>query len=59
VRFTWIVGDWFTAPDVMLGSCAIRMRADGTLLGFATIEAYAERCLAPNAYRRARVRCRS
>lgn len=49
----WIVGDRFTAADVMLGSCAIRMRAVGTLPESSTIEAYADRCAARDGYRRA------
>ncbi len=49
----WIVGDRFTAADVMLGSCAIGMRAKGTLPGSPVLEAYAARCAAREAYRRA------
>lgn len=50
----WIVGDRFTAADVMLGSCAVGMRAGGTLPESPALEAYADRCLARDAYRRAR-----
>ncbi len=49
----WIVGDRFTAADVMLGSCAIGMRADGTLPESPALEAYADRCMAREPYRRA------
>ena len=49
----WILGDRFTAADVMLGSCAIAMRAGGTLPGSAVLEAYADRCAARDGYRRA------
>ncbi len=49
----WIVADRFTAADVMLGSCAIGMRADGTLPESAVLESYADRCAARDAYRRA------
>ncbi len=50
---TWIAGDCFTAADVMLGSCAIAMRMNGTLPNSSALEAYADRCLARDAYQRA------
>lgn len=49
----WILGDRFTAADVMLGSCAIGMRAGGTLPVSPALEAYADRCAARDGYRRA------
>ncbi len=49
----WILGDRFTAADVMLGSCAIGMRAAGTLPASPVLEAYADRCASRDGYRRA------
>ena len=49
----WILGDRFTAADVMLGSAAVSMRNAGSLPESPPIEAYAERCSAREAYRRA------
>lgn len=49
----WILGDTFTAADVMLGSSVVFMRMFDMLPDSATLEAYAERCLARPAYRRA------
>ncbi len=50
---TWVVGDRFTAADAMLGSCAIGMRAAGTLPESPVLETYADRCAVREAYRRA------
>ena len=50
---SWIVGDRFSAADVMLGSCAVGMRTGGTLPESPALETYADRCLARDAYRRA------
>ena len=49
----WILGDTFSAADVMLGSSVVFMRMFDMLPDSATLEAYAERCLARPAYRRA------
>ena len=49
----WILGDRFTAADVMLGSCALTMRSEGTLPNSTVLEAYADRCLARGARQRA------
>ncbi|MXX76298.1 MAG: glutathione S-transferase family protein [Holophagales bacterium] len=48
----WILGDRFTAADVMLGSSALAMRSEGTLPDSAVLEAYADRCLGREACRR-------
>lgn len=49
----WILGDTFSAADVMLGSSAVFLRAFGMLPESPTLEAYADRCLARPAYARA------
>lgn len=49
----WILGDRFTAADVMLGSSAVFMRMFGMLPETENIGAYADRCLARPAYRKA------
>jgi glutathione S-transferase len=49
----WILGDRFSAADVMVGSSAVFMRQFGMLPPNKTIEAYADRCLARPAYQRA------
>ena len=49
----WILGERFSAADVMLGSSAVFMREFGLLPASKAIEAYSERCLARDAYRRA------
>lgn len=43
-RGPWILGEQFTAADVMLGSSAIFMRQFGVLPASPTLEAYADRC---------------
>ena len=50
---SWILGERFTAADVMLGSNALTMRSEGTLPNSTVLEAYADRCLAREAYQRA------
>jgi glutathione S-transferase len=50
---TWILGDRFSAADVMLGSSALTMRSNGTLPNSTLLNAYADRCLTRGAYRRA------
>lgn len=49
----WILGDRFTAADVMLGSSAVFLRAFNMLPGSESIEAYADRCLSRPAYKKA------
>lgn len=49
----WILGDNFTAADVMLGSSAVFMRMFEMLPDTRNIDAYAERCLARPAFQRA------
>ncbi len=50
---TWILGDRFTAADVMLGSSAIFLGMFNMLPETRNIDAYAERCLARPANQRA------
>lgn len=52
-RGPWIMGETFTAADVMLGSSANFMRAFKILPENATLDAYIDRCLARPAYQRA------
>jgi glutathione S-transferase len=49
----WIVGDHFTAADVMLGSSAIFLRMFEMLPDTENLNAYADRCLARPANQRA------
>ena len=49
----WILGDAFSAADVMLGSSAIFLRMFGMLPDSPTLEAYADRCLERPAWARA------
>ena len=49
----WILGDRFTAADVMLGSSAVFMRMFEMLPETRNIGAYADRCLARPAYAKA------
>ena len=49
----WIVGDRFTAADVMLGSSAVFMRMFDMLPESNNLNAYADRCLARPANQRA------
>lgn len=49
----WILGDTFTAADVMLGSSIVFMRTFDMLPDSAGLSAYADRCLARPAYRKA------
>lgn len=50
---TWILGDTFTAADVMLGSSVVFMRMFDMLPGSDALSSYADRCLARPAYQRA------
>ena len=49
----WILGDRFTAADVMLGSSAVFMRMFEMLPETKNIGAYADRCLARPAFQKA------
>lgn len=49
----WILGDQFSAADVMLGSSAVFLRMFGMLPESEVLEAYADRCLTRPAYRKA------
>jgi glutathione S-transferase len=49
----WILGDTFTAADVMLGSSVVFMRMFDMLPDSEELSAYADRCLARHAYQRA------
>ncbi len=49
----WILGDDFTAADVMLGSSAVFLRAFNMLPASKNIEAYADRALSRPAYKAA------
>lgn len=49
----WILGDRFTAADVMLGSSAVFLRMFDMLPDTKNIAAYADRCLARPAYQKA------
>ena len=49
----WILGEQFTAADVMLGSSAIFLRQFNMLPDTQNIGAYADRCVARDAYQRA------
>jgi glutathione S-transferase len=50
---SWILGETFTAADVMLGSSVVFMRMFDMLPDSAVLGAYADRCLARPAYQRA------
>ncbi len=49
----WILGDKFSAADIMCGSSACFMKQFGMLPASKPLEAYAERCMARPAYQRA------
>jgi glutathione S-transferase len=49
----WILGDQFTAADVMLGSSAVFLRAFDMLPESVVLSEYADRCLARPAYQKA------
>lgn len=49
----WILGDRFTAADVMLGSSVVFMRMFDMLPDSPVLAGYADRCLARPAYQRA------
>lgn len=50
---SWILGDEFTAADVMLGSSAVFLRMFDMLPESAVLGAYADRCLARPAHQKA------
>lgn len=49
----WVLGDTFTAADVMLGSSVVFMRMFDMLPESAALSGYADRCLARPAYQKA------
>ena len=49
----WVLGEEFTAADVMLGSSVIFMQLFGVLPAVPRLAAYADRCMARPAYRKA------
>ncbi|MDH3748595.1 MAG: glutathione S-transferase [Gammaproteobacteria bacterium] len=49
----WILGDQFTAADVMLGSSAVFLRMFDMLPDSAVLGAYADRCFGRDAYQKA------
>lgn len=49
---TWILGEQFTAADVMLGSSTVFLRLFKMLPDSPVLEAYADRCLARPAYQK-------
>lgn len=49
----WVIGERFTAADVMLGSSVVFMRMFEMMPDSAVLGAYADRCLARPAYQRA------
>ena len=50
---TWILGDQFTAADIMLGSSTVFLRAFDMLPDSEVLVEYADRCLARPAYQKA------
>ncbi len=49
----WILGDAFSAADVMLGSSAVFLQMFGMMPESPQLKGYAERCLARDAYQKA------
>jgi glutathione S-transferase len=49
----WLLGDRFSAADVMVGSSVVFMRLFKMLPALPALEAYADRCLARPAYQKA------
>jgi glutathione S-transferase len=49
----WLLGERFTAADILVGSTAVFMRMFGLLPDSACINAYADRCLERPAYQKA------
>jgi glutathione S-transferase len=52
----WLLGDQFSAADVMVGSSVYFMQMFGILPENVVLGAYAERCLARPAYQKALAR---
>jgi glutathione S-transferase len=52
----WILGDEFTAADVMLGSSAVFLQIFGMMPESPPLKAYAERCLARDAYKKVNIK---
>ena len=52
----WLLGERFSAADVLVGSSVYFMKAFGVLPDSAVLQAYCERCLARPAYRKALAR---
>jgi glutathione S-transferase len=50
---TWLLGDQFTAADVLVGSSVVFMRMFDMLTESAVLNEYADRCLARPAYQKA------
>jgi glutathione S-transferase len=50
---TWLLGDQFTAADVLVGSSVVFMRMFDMLTDSAVLNAYADRCLERPAYKKA------
>jgi len=50
---TWLLGDTFTAADVMVGSSVVFMRMFDMLTDSEVLNAYADRCLARPGYKKA------
>jgi glutathione S-transferase len=49
----WVLGDWFTAADVLLGSSVVFLRAFGMLGDSPVLNDYADRCAARPAFEKA------
>ena len=49
----WILGDEFSAADVMLGSSAVFLQMFGMMPESPQLQGYAERCMARDAYKKA------
>jgi glutathione S-transferase len=52
----WLLGEWFSAADVLVGSSVYFMKLFGLLPESAVLSGYAERCLARPAYAKALAR---
>lgn len=49
----WLLGDWFTVADIMVGSSVVFLQMFKLLPDSKVLSAYAERCLARPAYQKA------
>lgn len=52
-RGPWLLGEWFTAADVIVGSSVVSLQVFGMLPESPVLEAYAKRCLEREAYQKA------